>query len=108
MRASTINIDEVKKQLAKSENVRSCAKRHNTIGDLSAMKVCYLLRHYPDLSVSEIANLVGLSVSAASRCLTKLKTADVVTASKQAQTVRFQLKTNAFTKHLATELGDNQ
>lgn len=107
MHASNFNIDEIKKQLAKSENVHSCAKRHNTIGDLSAMKVCYLLRHYPDLSVSEIANLVGLSVSATSRCLTKLKTADVVTASKQAQTVRFQLKTNAFTKNLATELGDN-
>ncbi len=107
MHANTKTISEIKKQLAKSENVRRCAKRHNTIGDLSAMKVCYLLRHYPDLSVSEIANLVGLSVSATSRCLTKLKTADVVSSSKQAQTVRFQLKTNAFTKHLAMELGDN-
>lgn len=108
MHASTKTINEIKKQLAKSENVRSCAKRHNTIGDLSAMKVCYLLRHYPDLSVSEIANLVDLSVSATSRCLTKLKTADVVSSSKQAQTVRFQLKTNAFTNNLAMELGDNQ
>jgi len=107
MSASTIDIKEIKKQLAKSENVRNCARRHNTIGDLSAMKVCYLLRHYPDLSVSEIANLVGLSVSATSRCLTKLKTADVVTASKQAQTVRFQLKTNDFTNYLIAELGDN-
>ncbi len=63
--------EEITQQLANSELVRQCAKRHNTVGDLSSMKVCYLLRHRPDLSVGEIAELVGLSVSASSRCLTK-------------------------------------
>jgi len=96
--------EKIAKELADSELVRQCAMRHNTVGDLSAMKVCYLLRHHPNLSVSEIAELVGLSVSAASRCLTKLKLAGIVESSKVAQTVRYQLQNNSFTQHLITQL----
>lgn len=95
---------EIATQLANSELVRQCAMRHNTVGDLSSMKVCYLLRHHPDLSVGEIANQVGLSVSATSRCLAKLKMVDIVERSKQAQTVRYRLLDNAFTKSLVSQL----
>ncbi len=95
----------IAQQLADSKLVRQCAMQHNTVGDLSAMKVCYLLRHYPNLSVSEIAELVGLSVSATSRCLSKLKTAGVVESFKQAQTVRYQLQNNLFTNQLMRQLG---
>lgn len=69
------------------------------------MKVCYLLRHYPGLSVTEVAKLVGLSVSAASRCLSKLEGAEVVTGNKQAQTVRYRLQNNLFTNNLVDQLG---
>ena len=100
----TRNNVDIAKELADSESVRRCARRHNTVGDLSAMKVCYLLRHHPNMSVSDIAELVGLSVSAASRCLSKLKLAGIVESSKQAQTVRYQLQNNSFTQHLITQL----
>lgn len=103
MRASRLDINKVRAEL-QSDNVVKCAQRHNTVGDPSAMKVCYLLRRYPDLSVSQIAELVGLSVSAASRCLSRLKAADIVVSEKQAQTVRYQLNSNNFTSQLVTQL----
>ena len=95
---------KIKKELADSEAVRQCAERHNTVGDLSAMKVCYLLRHHPGLSVSQIAALVELSVSATSRCLTKLKAIDVVSANKVAQTVYYHLQSNEFTDQLVAQM----
>lgn len=103
MRASKIDTNKVRAELL-SEHVLKCARIHNTVGDPSAMKVCYLLRHYPNLSVSQIAELVGLSVSATSRCLSKLKVADIVISEKNAQTVRYQLNSNDFTTQLVTQL----
>ncbi len=99
---------DIAKELADSELVRQCAIRHNTVGDLSSMKVCYLLRHHPNMSVSEVAELVGLSVSATSRCLGKLKVVGIVESSKQAQTVRYQLLNNPFTRQLVSEMEPNQ
>lgn len=98
------NNDVILEQLDNSELVRRCAMRHNTVGDMSCMKVCYLLRHYPNLSVGEIAGLIHLSVSATSRCLTKLKLADVVESTKHAQTVRYKLLNNTFTDSLVSQL----
>ncbi len=99
---------DIAKELSDSELVRQCAIRHNTVGDLSSMKVCYLLRHHPNMSVSEIAEFVGLSVSATSRCLGKLKVVGIVESSKQAQTVRYQLQNNPFTRQLVSEMEPNQ
>lgn len=96
--------ERIAEELANPELVRQCALQHNTVGDLSAMKICYLLRHYPNLSVSAIAEHIGLSVSATSRCLSKLKLADIVKSSKEAQTVRYQLQNNLFTKQLINQL----
>lgn len=104
MDASKAQVAKIKKELADSKAVRQCAERHNTVGDLSAMKVCYLLRHHPDLSVSRIAELVDLSVSATSRCLTKLKAIDVVSSSKVAQTVYYRLQDNEFTHQLVAQI----
>lgn len=96
--------DKIKREIADREAVRACAYRHGTIGDLSAMRICYLFRHHPELSVSQIARLVGLSVSATSRQLKKLKGAEILTATKQAQTVYYSLQENRFTSSLLEEL----
>lgn len=105
MRAST-DFDLIKREIADSEAVKACARRHGTVGDPTAMKICYLFRHHPELSVSDIANLVGISVSAASRQLKKLKAADIVTSTKHAQTVFYSLQDNEFTQNLVEELSE--
>lgn len=65
------------------------------------MKVCYLLRHYPNLSVGEIAELVGLSVSTASRRLTKLK----VAATPAGQVIQLVAGARESTVYAATTQG---
>lgn len=97
-------IRAIKKEIANSEAVKACARRHGTIGDLTAMRICYLFRHHPELSVSDIAELVSISISAASRQLKKLKQADILKASKHAQTVYYSLQKNDFTSNLLNEL----
>lgn len=104
MSANKVGLEDIKLELTDSQLVRQCAQRHNVVGDLSAMKVCYLLRHHPNLSVSEIAELISLSISATSRCLSKLKFADIVVSKKEAQTVRYQLSINDFTAQLVSQL----
>lgn len=103
MGANKQDVAKIKKEL-QSDLVLNCAMRHNTVGDPTAMKVCYLLRHHSGLSVSQIADLVDLSVSATSRCLTKLKAADIVSSNKVAQTVLYRLQNNEFTDQLITQL----
>jgi len=70
------------------------------------MKACYLLRHYPELSVSQIAELVGVSVSAASRCLKRLNNSEVVISRKEGQTVYYRLQDNEFTRTLLNQLSE--
>ncbi|MBI4948316.1 winged helix-turn-helix transcriptional regulator [Candidatus Berkelbacteria bacterium] len=99
---------KIRSELANNEAVSACAERHGTIGDPSAMKICYLFRNHPELSVSEIASLVGLSVSAASRQLKKLKAVNILSSNKQAQTVYYSLEKNQFTQNLIKELSESR
>jgi len=90
-------------EIANNDAVRLCARRHGTIGDLTAMRICYLFRHHPELSVTNIAELVAISVSAASRQLKKLKEADILQSSKTAQTVYYSIRPSEFTDNLLSE-----
>ncbi|MEK7170951.1 MAG: ArsR family transcriptional regulator [Patescibacteria group bacterium] len=92
-------------RMADDQAVRLCARRHGTIGDLTAMRICYLFRNYPELSVTDIAKLVSVSVSAASRQLKKLKEVEILQSSKHAQTVYYSMPKNNFTDNLIGELG---
>lgn len=94
----------IKREIANNEVVKLCAKRHGTIGDLTAMRICYLFRNHPELSVTDIAELVAVSVSAASRQLKKLKEAQILQSSKHAQTVFYSMRKNDFTDNLIGEL----
>lgn len=90
--------------LENNDCVERCAKRFGTTGDMTRMKICFLLRSYPFLTVSEIGELAGVTVSAASHSLKKLKEIDVVSSKKKAQEVRYTLKDNEFTRMLVKQL----
>ena len=95
---------KIRQEIKQNSRVAACAQMHNTLGDISTMRICYLLRHHPSLSVSEIAELVDLSVSATSRSLTKLKKADIVRSKREAKSVFYSLVNNVFTKTLTSEM----
>jgi DNA-binding transcriptional ArsR family regulator len=97
-------LDRIKTELAQSARVIACAKRFGTIGDPTAMRICYLLRNHPELSVGEIAELVGVSISAASRSLKKMREAEFVQARRDKKTVFYRLQNNSCTRIVLSEL----
>lgn len=104
MRASTKNLQKIKDELNNSDCVEQCARRFGTTGDKTRMKICYLLRNHAGLTVSEIAEVTNLSVSAVSHSLKKLREIDVVESRKEAQNVRYSLQDNEFTRILKGQL----
>lgn len=93
MRSST---QQIKAELQNNKAIELCAMQCGAIGDETKLKICYLLRHHPELSVTKIADLVGTSVSNASHSLNKLRAAQLVKCRKEAQTVYYSLEKNAF------------
>lgn len=86
----------IQKQLQDLEALERCAEQCGVIGDLTKLKICYLLRHHPELSVTSIAELAGTSVSNASHSLRKLRAVNLVTSRREAQTILYSLEPNAF------------
>ena len=104
MDAKVLNYKQIRDQLKNNDLVSHCAKKYGNTGDPTSMKMCYLLHHNPDLSVSQLAELAGVSISAASRCLKKLSHSEVVISRRQGQTVCYTLENNDFTNLLVTQL----
>lgn len=90
------SIQRTKIELQDNEAIELCALQCGVIGDETKLKICYLLRHHPDLNVSKIAELVGTSVSNTSHSLNRLKAAQLVECRRCGQTKCYSLKDNAF------------
>lgn len=90
------NTQQLRQELAHQEAIELCARQCGVIGDVTKLKICYLLRNHPELSVTNIAELVGTSVSNTSHSLSKLRAVSLVKARKEAQTVYYSLEDNAF------------
>lgn len=91
------NVQSIKSELKNNQAIALYAQQCGTIGDETKLKICYLLRHHPDLNVTTIAGLVGTSVSNTSHSLSKLRLAQLVKRRRCGQTVCYSLTDNAFT-----------
>lgn len=89
---STVNMRQLKKELQNKEAILQCAREFNMVGDPTRLKICYLLCRHKELSVSEITEVVGVSVSAVSHTLRKLKEANLVEDRRDFRHVYYQLK----------------
>lgn len=90
------SIQYIKVELQDNKAIELCARQCGTIGDETKLKICYLLRHHSELSVTLIAELVGTSVSNTSHSLNRLRAAQLVKCRKEAQTVYYSLEKDAF------------
>lgn len=81
--------NKIKTELSNKKALIKCASDFGVLGDLTRMKICYLLRKYKELSVSEIAELVGVSVSAVSHSLSALKKCCLVRSRRDFKTVYY-------------------
>jgi len=83
--------NKIKKELTDKKVIIRCACDFNILGDLTRMKICYLLCKHKELSVSEIAGLVGVSVSAVSHSLKALRKCYLVKSRRDFKTVYYRL-----------------
>lgn len=96
------NYQKIKKELMNKQELLNCAKQLGVVGDATRLKICYLLCHYPELNVSDMAGILDTSVSVVSHSLKKLLELELVTRRKEAQTVYYSLAENSFVKTLRT------
>lgn len=94
----------IKKEFEDNVALEACAREFGMVGDVTRLKICYLLCRHKELPVGEIADLVGVSISAVSHTLKKLQEADIVENRRDFRNVYYQLKKTQFVKLLKTRL----
>jgi len=91
---------KIKKELKNRKELIACAQQLGVVGDATRLKICYLLCHYPEFSVGEMAEILDTSISVVSHSVKKLLELELVERRKEAQTVYYSLIKNDFTKTL--------
>jgi len=95
---------KIKKELENEKSVIQCAKQFGLVGDPTRMKICWLLCKHPELSVGEIAEMLGVSISVVSHSLKKLRANDLVDSRREHKTVYYKLANTSFNKVLKNSL----
>jgi len=91
---------KIKEELKNKQELLECAQQLGVVGDATRLKICYLLCHYPELSVGKMAEILDTSISVVSHSVKKLLDLQLVQRRKEAQTVYYSLAENPFTKTL--------
>lgn len=91
---------QIKKELKNKKDLIACAEQLGVVGDTTRLKICYLLCHYPEVSVGEMADILDTSISVVSHSVKKLLELELVARRKEAQTVYYSLSINSFTTTL--------
>ncbi len=94
----------IKKELENEEAVLACAREFGLVGDPTRMKICWLLCKHNELSVGEMAQILGVSDSVVSHALRKLKERDMVQTRQDHKRVFYALGKNPFTKVIKNSL----
>lgn len=94
----------IQRELQDNSKIEACAVRFGTTGDLTRMKICYLLCHYPEFSVSEIANIIRAPISTVSHSLKRLKAIQLVEHRRKAKEVLYSLSNNKFAAVIKEQL----
>ena len=94
----------IKKELDNEAALVQCAEEFNMVGDPTRLKICFLLCRHKELSVGEIAEIIGVSISAVSHTLNKLKEADLVEDRRDFRHVYYQLKQSPLTEMIRGRL----
>jgi ArsR family transcriptional regulator len=98
------DIQKIKKELKNQKAILACAREFNIVGDPTRLKICYLLCRHKELSVGDIAKVVGVSVSAVSHTLRKLQKANMVESRREFRNVYYKLKPSPLVTMLKTRL----
>lgn len=86
---------QMHKELQDNKALKQCAQQFGLVGDLTRMKICWLLCKYPELSVGEISDILNVSNSVVSHSLKKLRQHNLVNSRREHKKIFYSLaKTN--------------
>jgi len=97
---SSINIKKLKKDLGNNTKLISCSQECNILGDITTLKICYILRYYPEMNVTDIAYVIESSISNISHMLSKLRNNDIVDFKRMSRRKLYSIKDKKFSNFI--------
>ena len=89
-------ISEIKQRLEATPDIERTSELLNLVGSATRLKLLYLLEHENDLPVGDLAERVGVSLSAVSQHLAKLRIHGLVASRREAQSLYYRLTDHPF------------
>jgi DNA-binding transcriptional ArsR family regulator len=89
--------------LADAPAIDDAAELMKLAGNSTRLKLLYLLETLTEVSVSDLSDLLGVSVSAVSQHLSKLRARGLVSSRRDAQTIYYRLAGHDFIDRLRDE-----
>lgn len=89
-------IAAIRKSLEFAPELEEAAELFNLASNSTRLKVLFLLDRLKELCVCDLAEMLGVSVSAVSQHLAKLRAYGLATTRREAQTIYYRLTDHAF------------
>lgn len=99
---------EIKENLQKKNGLDTLARLLSSAGNPQRIRILSLLHSHKEMCVCDLGEVLGISVSAVSQHLRRLKDMHVVTSRKDAQTVYYSLANNSFARFLGELLSTEE
>ncbi len=93
-------ISQIRQNLEVSPDLEEAANLLNLAGNATRLKLLYLLENMKELCVCDLAEMLGVSVSAVSQHLSKLRAYGLVAPRRDAQTIYYRLTDHQFNDKL--------
>jgi ArsR family transcriptional regulator, lead/cadmium/zinc/bismuth-responsive transcriptional repressor len=97
---SSKEMAQVRKNLEGTPAIEEYADLMSLAGNTTRLKLLYLLDNMKELCVCDLAEMLGVSVSAVSQHLSKLRAYGVVAPRRDAQTIYYRLTDSDFNSKL--------
>jgi DNA-binding transcriptional ArsR family regulator len=97
---SSKEMTQIRQDLEKIPAIEEQADLLSLAGNSTRLKLLYLLENMKELCVSDLAELLGVSVSAVSQHLSKLRAYGIVAQRRDAQTIFYRLTDSVFNSKL--------
>ena len=91
------------REFAAAAGIDETAELLKLAGNSTRLKLLYLLESLTEVSVSDLAELLGVSISAVSQHLSKLRARGLVNSRRDAQTIYYRLAEHDFIGRLREE-----
>ncbi len=93
-------LNRLRSDLLQRDDLGSLAELLSLAGNETRLKILYLLSRHQELCVCDLADITGMTVSAISHQLRKLRDRNLVSKRRDGQTIFYQLQDSPFTAFL--------